>query len=249
MQTKGPAESSVSIVIPLNNEEGNVEPLLSELYAACARLSDCEIIIVDDGSRDDTVAAVRRCRAHGPPTRLIRHDEQRGQSTAVYNGILAANAELVIVLDGDMQNDPADITRLLDRFERDPDRATLGLVIGHRRARRDTRMRRVSSRVANAVRSRVLHDATPDTGCGLKLLRRSVFLRLPYFDHMHRFLPSLVLRAGYRVVSVPVSHRPRFAGVAHYGTWDRLWVGLVDLLGVAWLSRRAIATHYREEPL
>jgi dolichol-phosphate mannosyltransferase len=245
----GCANATFSIVIPLNNEEQNVEPLLDELRRAVTSLPRCEVIIVDDGSCDGTARAVRRCTFPDAALRLLRHERRRGQSTAVYNGVLAARTEIVVVLDGDLQNDPADIPVLLDRLASDADPATLGLVIGHRRLRRDSALRKVSSRLANLVRARVLGDATPDTGCGLKLVRRSVFVRLPYFDHMHRFLPALVLRAGFRVVTVPVSHRPRLHGAAHYGTLDRLWVGLVDLAGVAWLAHRARPTDFEEERL
>ena len=151
------------------------------------------------------------------------------------------------MLDGDLQNDPADIAQFLATYAADADRDTLGLLIGHRVHRRDSGLRKLSSRIANSVRARVLHDATPDTGCGLKLVKRSLFMRLPYFDHMHRFLPALVQRAGARVVSLPVSHRPRTRGRAHYGIGDRLWVGLVDLVGVAWLARRSRPQDFHEE--
>ena len=181
--------------------------------------------------------------------RLLSHATRRGQSTAIYNGIRAARTELVIVMDGDLQNDPADIPRLLETFEAAADELKPGLIMGHRVARRDSGLRRFSSRVANAVRSRVLHDDTPDTGCGLKLIRRSVFEQLPYFDHMHRFLPALVRAAGFSVESVPVNHRPRVGGAAHYGMWDRLWVGIVDMFGVAWLARRNQPRDFREEKL
>ncbi|HEX7000021.1 MAG TPA: glycosyltransferase family 2 protein [Gammaproteobacteria bacterium] len=238
-----------SVVIPLNNERENVRQLLGELEAALASLGEHELVLVDDGSTDDTAGEVRRVGHRAGPLRLLRHDTRRGQSTAIYNGVRAAGAELVVILDGDLQNDPADIPRLLAAYEGDPDRETLGLLIGHRTQRRDSALRRLSSRVANAVRGFVLKDGTPDTGCGLKLVRRSVFMSVPYFDHMHRFLPALVLRTGFRVTSLPVRHRPRVHGVGHYGLWDRLWVGLVDMLGVAWLARRCRPLDYDEERL
>jgi dolichol-phosphate mannosyltransferase len=241
------SEPALSVVIPLNNEERNVRPLLRELRAVLAHRRPYELIVVDDGSSDATATEVRRFAKEDGPLRLLSHNSQRGQSTAIYNGIRAARADVVVVLDGDLQNDPADIERLLEAYSADADRASLGLLIGHRVQRRDSALRRLSSRVANAVRASVLHDATPDTGCGLKLIRRSVFTRLPYFDHMHRFLPALVQRAGLRVVSLPVQHRPRLEGRAHYGMWDRLWVGLIDMEGVAWLTRRSCAQDFREE--
>ncbi|HEY9181667.1 MAG TPA: glycosyltransferase family 2 protein, partial [Gammaproteobacteria bacterium] len=194
----------VSVVVPLNNEQANVEPLLDELREALRGLDPYEIIVVDDGSTDGTAAEIRRIGHETCGIRLLRHDTQRGQSTAIYNGVYAARADVVVTLDGDLQNHPGDIPPLLDRFSADPTPDNLGLLIGHRTKRRDSLIRRVSSVIANTVRARVLHDDTPDTGCGLKVFRRSVFMRLPYFDHMHRFLPALMLRAGYRVKSVAV---------------------------------------------
>ena len=158
---------------------------------------------IDDGSNDATAAEIHACAREYGPFRLLSHPDRRGQSTAIYNGIRAAKTELVVVLDGDLQNDPADIAQFLATYAADADRDTLGLLIGHRVHRRDSGLRKLSSRIANSVRARVLHDATPDTGCGLKLVKRSLFMRLPYFDHMHRFLPALVQRAGARVCSHP----------------------------------------------
>jgi glycosyltransferase involved in cell wall biosynthesis len=244
-----PDDLALSVVIPLNNEQANVRPLLTEVDAALRDVAKREIVIVDDGSDDATAEEVRRVGREIGRVRLLRHKTRRGQSTAVYNGIRAAKLDVIATLDGDLQNDPRDVVRLLARYYADSERATLGLVIGHRVQRRDSGLRRWSSRIANAVRSRALGDDTPDTGCGLKVFRRAVFLGLPYFDHMHRFLPALMLRAGYRVVSEPVSHRPRIAARAHYGMWDRAWVGLVDLFGVAWLIRRSRPLDSYEEPL
>jgi dolichol-phosphate mannosyltransferase len=238
----------LSVVVPLNNERSNVRPLLEEIAAALAGI-DHEVIAVDDGSTDGTLDELRHVATGVHGMRVLRHATRRGQSTALYNGIRAARSDIVATLDGDLQNDPRDIRALLRRYFADPDREGLGLLIGHRVQRHDSGVRRFSSRFANALRSRVLHDHTPDTGCGIKVLRRSAFLDLPYFDHMHRFLPALMQRAGYRVVSVPVRHRPRVHANAHYGTWDRAWVGLVDLIGVAWLIRRSRSVHFEEEPL
>jgi len=244
-----PADLTLSIVVPLNNEEANVRPLLEQVNAALGHVAKREIIVVDDGSDDATADEVRRMAREVSGVRLVRHKTRRGQSTAVYNGIRAAKLDVIATLDGDLQNDPRDIVRLLARYYADPERETLGLVIGHRIERRDSGLRRWSSRIANGIRSRALGDRTPDTGCGLKVFRREVFLHLPYFDHMHRFLPALVRRAGYRVVSEPVGHRPRIHAQAHYGMWDRAWVGLVDLFGVAWLIRRSRPLDSHEEPL
>lgn len=242
-------DEPISIVVPMHDEAANVAPLLAEIAAAVRDGPSYELVVVDDGSGDDTAARVRDCAAGLAAVRLIKHRERRGQSTAVYNGVRAAVHERVLVLDGDLQNDPADIPVLLSRFECEPCSDTLGLVIGHRVVRRDSALRRLSSRLANTVRARVLGDHTPDTGCGLKLIRRSAFLELPYFDHMHRFLPALMRRAGYRVVCVPVNHRARARGASHYGTLDRLWAGLADLAGVAWLAHRARPRGYEEETL
>jgi dolichol-phosphate mannosyltransferase len=232
-----PAELKLSVVVPLNDERANVRPLLEEIAAVLGGL-DYEVIAIDDGSTDGTLAELRRVAAGVGRVRVLHHKARCGQSTALYNGIRTARSELVATLDGDLQNDPRDVLTLLAHYFADPARERLGLLIGHRVQRRDSRVRRMASRFANALRSRLLHDGTPDTGCGVKVFRRSVFLELPYFDHMHRFLPALTQRAGYRVVSVPVRHRPRIHEKAHYGTWDRAWVGLVDLVGVAWLMRR-----------
>lgn len=231
---------AVSVVIPMLNEAPNVAAMLAEVELALLEVPH-ETIIVDDGSTDGTGRMVQDILPGIPALRLLTHARPHGQSTAVWNGVQAARATLVAILDGDGQNDPADLPGLLavmNRESRSPGDPPLGLVMGHRVRRRDSLIRRVSSRIANAVRRRILRDSTPDSGCGIKLLRRSAFLELPYFDHMHRFMPALVQQAGYRVISVPVSHRPRLAGHSKYGISNRLWAGLVDLLGVAWLARR-----------
>jgi dolichol-phosphate mannosyltransferase len=179
-----------------------------------------------------------------PELRVLHHVSRSGQSTAVWNGVRAARGAWIATLDGDGQNDPADIPKLLAaRANAAPE---IKLFAGWRTTRRDSFNKRISSKIANAVRSRMLKDATPDTGCGLKLFERETFLRLPYFDHMHRYLPALVRRAGYASQSVPVGHRPRTAGTSKYGMLDRLWVGLADLRGVAWLMRRAKVTRVEE---
>src|SRR5262245_33868796 len=243
-----PAGTKLSVVVPLNDERPNVRPLLAEITAVLREL-DYEVIAVDDGSTDGTLGELHRVAAEVGRVRVLRHEARCGQSTALYTGIRAAGSELVVTLDGDLQNDPRDVFTLLEHYFADADRAKLGLLIGHRVQRRDSQARRFASRFANGLRSAVLHDATPDTGCGIKVLRRSVFLDLPYFDHMHRFLPALTQRAGYRVVSVPVHHRPRLHAQAHYGTWDRAWVGAIDLVGVAWLMRRNRRLKTKEERL
>lgn len=221
----------LSVVVPVRNEGPNIAPLVAEIRAALAGIAH-EIIYVDDGSADDTPAQLR---AAGVVVR--RHRTSCGQSAAIVTGVRAARGAWIATLDGDGQNDPADIPALLHRARHDHGPGPL-LVAGHRTRRRDTWTKRLSSRFANRIRAKLLGDATPDTGCGLKLFRRDAFRDLPAFDHMHRFLPALFIRAGGRVVSVPVNHRPRTRGVSNYGTLDRLWVGMFDLLGVYWLQRR-----------
>jgi glycosyltransferase involved in cell wall biosynthesis len=197
-----------------------------------------EIVYVDDGSSDATVAEIHGQQRRLACLRLVRHRVSCGQSAAIRSGVKAAAGAWIATLDGDGQNDPADIP-LLWQIAREAADDRL-LVAGRRARRRDSRSKRLASRVANAVRRRLLHDDTPDTGCGLKLFPRALFLDLPYFDHMHRFLPALVLREGGRVRSVAVNHRPRRSGRSNYGVVDRLWVGIVDLAGVMWLRRRGV---------
>lgn len=228
----------VSVVVPVCNEVENVGPLAEEIVAALARRCAYEILFVDDGSTDDTAAAVLDARTRlSAPIRLIRHERRSGQSAAVCSGVRVARAKWIATLDGDGQNDPADIPNLLAAIE-NPGDERLKLVMGNRTTRRDTWLRRLSSRVANGVRGSMLKDGTPDTGCGIKVFERVTFLELPRFDHMHRFMPALFQRSGARVVSVPVGHRPRTAGRSKYGLHNRLWVGIIDLFGVMWLIRR-----------
>jgi dolichol-phosphate mannosyltransferase len=228
----------LSVVIPVCNEVDNVEPLAKEIETALRPYKPFEIIFVDDGSTDGTAAAVLAVRAAGiPEIRLLQHRSRAGQSRAVMTGIRAARAEWVATLDGDGQNDPADIPALVEA--RNSGRDRLRLIMGNRKTRRDTWLRRLSSRIANGVRGRMLRDGTPDTGCGIKLIHRETFLALPTFNHMHRFLPALFQREGAQVISVPVRHRPRERGQSKYGLHNRLWVGIVDLFGVRWLIRRA----------
>lgn len=234
-----PFDECLSVVVPVKNEAANIEPLIREILAATANLADCEVIYVDDGSNDATLVELKRMTESAPQLRILRHRESCGQSTAITTGVLAASHAWIATLDGDGQNDPGDIPKLLQRLRASSPNENLHMLAGWRANRRDTWLRRFSSKVANGVRSSLLHDATPDTGCGLKVFSREVFLRLPYFDHMHRFLPALVQRQGGRVVSVVVNHRPRERGISKYGLHNRLWVGIVDLFGVSWLMRRA----------
>ncbi|MBF0128500.1 MAG: glycosyltransferase family 2 protein [Alphaproteobacteria bacterium] len=232
------AVPELAVVVPVRNEEDNVIPLIEEIHAALDGVVPFEVIYVDDGSTDATPQRLAEAGARFPRLRTLRHRVSCGQSQAVATGVKAARAPWIATLDGDGQNDPADIPLLLEASRAEGILAPMTLIAGHRRKRRDTWIKRVSSRFANRVRAGLLGDDTPDTGCGLKLFNRGTFLDFPRFDHMHRYLPALVIRAGGRVVSVPVNHRPRERGRSNYGTLDRLWVGLFDLIGVMWLQRR-----------
>jgi dolichol-phosphate mannosyltransferase len=230
----------ISIVVPVHNEAGNILPLIEEIEKTMTQAEAYEILYVDDGSRDRTEAelkeAMRSCKA----LRVLRHRQSCGQSTAVRTGVKAAVYPWIATLDGDGQNDPADIPCLYQALqEKSRFDANLWMVAGWRNKRYDSKWRLFSSRFANTVRSSLLGDDTPDSACGLKVFARDKFLELPYFDHMHRFLPALVIRAGGSVVSEAVNHRPRGAGASNYGTLDRLWAGITDLLGVMWLQARA----------
>ncbi len=229
-------ELDLSIVIPVLNEAENVTTLCREIRDALEGRLRYEIIFVDDASTDDTAANVRACMAAGE-VRLLRHARTSGQSTAVRTGVRAARAPWIATLDGDCQNDPADLMNLYEAATRDGSGA--GLVIGNRAQRKDTIVKRISSRVANSIRSTMLGDNCPDSGCGIKVFDRQTYLDLPFFDHMHRFLPALFGTTGHRVESLRVRHRPRLHGISKYGVWNRLWVGIVDLLGVMWLRQRA----------
>jgi len=234
-------EPKLSVVVPVHNERDNVTSLLLEIEAALTPLNiEWEALFVDDCSRDDTLSVLRRLRKEHPRLRVLHHQRQSGQSTAVRTGVKAARAAWIATLDGDGQNDPADIPKLL--LARDAGDARVKLYAGWRVQRKDSGSKRWASKIANAIRSRLLRDETPDTGCGLKLFERAVFLDLPYFDHMHRYLPALVKRAGWQSVSVPVNHRERTAGKSKYGNLGRAWVGLKDLRGVAWLIQRSKLT-------
>ncbi len=227
----------IAVVVPVNNEAENILPLLGEIRTAMRGL-DYEIVCVDDGSTDATGTLLAGAAREASDLRVVRHRHACGQSAAIITGVRAAEADWIATIDGDGQNDPADIPAMMAQAFRHDRADAPALIAGLRQKRQDDLVKRIASRIANAVRARILRDATPDTGCGLKLFRREVFLDLPQFDHMHRFLPALFIRAGGMVISHPVSHRQRQAGASHYGTLDRLRVGLTDLVGVAWLQRR-----------
>jgi dolichol-phosphate mannosyltransferase len=230
------APPAVSVVVPVKNEAGNIAPLIDEIVAALGADARFEIVYVNDGSSDTTEAELAGLMASRPWLRQVKHAVSCGQSAAVRSGVLHARAPLVVTLDGDGQNDPAFIPAMLKVLEAGAPR--VGLVAGQRTGRKDTGFKKFQSRIANGVRGALLRDGTRDAGCGLKAFRRDVFLALPYFDGLHRFLPALVRREGYAVGYVDVVDRPRRAGTSNYGLWDRLWVGILDLAGVWWLIRR-----------
>jgi len=234
----------LSVVVPVFNERDNIPILVGEIVAALRGRLPFEIVYVDDHSGDDSLAVLESLKAQVPELRVLHHDSQSGQSTAVRNGVKAARGAWIATLDGDGQNDPADIPKLL--AAREAAAPEVRLFAGWRVDRRDSGSKRWASRWANRIRSRMLRDDTPDTGCGIKLFERAVFLDLPYFDHMHRYLPALVQRAGWKTVSVPVAHRPRTAGVSKYNNLGRALVGIRDLRGVAWLIARSRRTAVEE---
>jgi dolichol-phosphate mannosyltransferase len=239
MPSSTPAPT-VSIIVPVRNEAENVAPLVEEIATALDGRWNYEIVYVDDGSSDATGERLAAIMARRGNVRQIRHEKSSGQSAAVRTGVRAARGAIVATLDGDGQNNPAFLPDLITAIENGGTR--VGLAAGQRVGRKDTGFKKFQSRIANGVRSRVLSDGTRDTGCGLKALRREVFLSLPYFDGLHRFLPALVRREGYDIAYVDVIDRPRRSGVSNYGFFDRLWIGIMDLAGVWWLIRRKKST-------
>lgn len=231
---------NISIVVPVYNEAENIASLVQEITDKIGDDKTYEIIYVNDGSTDDTAEILSQELQRNPRLRVIQHKNSCGQSAAINTGIQAAKYPYIATLDGDGQNDPADIVRLYSLLlERRQSTPNLYMVAGWRQQRHDSTWKLFSSRVANTFRAKVLADHTPDTGCGLKVFLREAFLNLPYFDHMHRFLPALMMRAGGQVISEAVSHRSRTKGYSKYGTFDRLWVGIFDVMGVIWLQKRA----------
>jgi dolichol-phosphate mannosyltransferase len=230
------AAIAVSIVVPVRNEADNIAPLIAEIAAALDGRWNYEIIYVNDGSTDATAERLKAVMQERNNLRQLKHAVSTGQSAAVRSGVRAARGAIVATLDGDGQNNPAFLPALISAIEQGGERT--GLAAGQRIGRKDTGFKKIQSRIANGVRKAILHDGTRDTGCGLKAFRRDVFLALPYFDGLHRFLPALVRREGYDIVYVDVIDRPRHAGVSNYGFFDRLWIGIMDLAGVWWLIRR-----------
>jgi dolichol-phosphate mannosyltransferase len=232
--TMRPSSPALSVIIPAKDEAENLPSLLDEIAASLSGI-DYEVLVVDDGSTDGTWPLLVARAAKDHRIRPLRHLQSAGQSTSMWQAAAVARAAWLATLDGDGQNDPADVPRLFARARQ----GGVALVAGQRTSRQDDWLKRLSSRVANGFRAAVLGDGTPDTGCGLKVIERAAFCSLPYFDHMHRFLPALIQAQGGRCVSVTVAHRPRSAGRSHYGVNNRLWAGLIDMLGVLWLRRRS----------
>ncbi|UVO33751.1 glycosyltransferase family 2 protein [Bradyrhizobium arachidis] len=229
------SQPSVSIVVPVRNEADNIAPLIEEITAALDGRWVYEIIYVNDGSTDATGERLAAIMAQRDNLRQLRHAKSTGQSAAVRSGVRAAHGAIVATLDGDGQNNPAFLPDLIAAVEKG---VNVGLAAGQRVGRKDTGFKKLQSRIANGVRGSILNDGTRDTGCGLKAFRRDVFLMMPYFDGLHRFLPALVRREGYEIAYVDVIDRPRHSGVSNYGFFDRLWIGIMDLAGVWWLIRR-----------
>ena len=226
----------ISVIVPVRNEAGNIAPLVAEIVAALGERWRYEIIYVNDGSTDATDAQLAQLMRQRPNLRHIRHAESRGQSAAVRTGMRAARGALAVTLDGDGQNNPAFLPDLILAIENGGEK--VALAAGQRVGRKDTGFKRLQSRIANGVRGAILRDGTRDTGCGLKAIRRDVFMSLPYCDGLHRFLPALERREGHDIAYIDVIDRPRRAGVSNYGFFDRLWIGIMDLGGVWWLIRR-----------
>lgn len=239
----------LSVVIPAHNEAEHLRMLVPETAAVLAPFIGFEIVVVDDASSDATPEVLRDLKRSMPFLSIVRHRKQCGQSTALMSGVDAARGQIVATMDGDGQNDPADLVQMINQYQSCLSTGGGSAVIcGHRVQRRDSRWRKVSSRIANRIRSFVLGDATPDSGCGIKLFSRGDFQRLPRFDHMHRFLPALFRRDGSLIVSVPVKHRPRLSGRSHYGTIGRTLAGIIDMMGVFWLNSRYRITTADREP-
>ncbi len=229
----------ISVVVPVYNEEDNLEPLIEEIEQALSGKFEYEIVYVNDGSNDGTLNKLTNLQKNKPHLRILHHKKSCGQSTAIHTGVHASKGEWIATLDGDGQNDPANIPALYSKALSYDSKEKVWLIAGWRKKRKDSWLKRVSSKWANAIRQFLLKDNTPDTGCGIKLFRRDKFILLPYFDHMHRYLPALIQRSGGNIKSVEVNHRVRQHGISKYGFHNRLWVGIVDLFGVSWLLRRS----------
>lgn len=241
------ASPCITLVVPVYNEEDNLRPLADEITRVMERVStECagswELLFVDDGSTDGSLAVIRQLASGSPRVRYIALDANRGQSAAFAAGFRDAAGELIITLDADLQNDPADIPAMLALYGRDG----TNMVVGWRAHRKDTLAKRLASRFGNAVRNWISRDTIKDTGCSLKVMRRDMLLNLPVFSGVHRFYPALMRLEGALIAEVKVSHRPRRAGVSKYGIWDRARKTCLDLLAVRWLQSRHISYRIKE---
>ena len=231
-------QNKISVVIPVYNEVGNIDLLIKELILVIDQLGGGEIVCVDDASTDSTVEKILQSKGSDKTTiNLLQHDKKFGQSAGLLTGIKYSRNDIIITLDGDGQNDPKDIKHMFQIWNANNN--DMLLIIGNRVNRKDNWSRRFASRLAHKMREIILKDTTPDSGCGLKIFRKSLFMSLPYFDHIHRFLPALVRRQAGKVISVEVFHRQRVSGISKYSNWQRFRVGLIDLLGVSWLIKRS----------
>lgn len=227
----------ISIVIPIYNEQDNIVQLIREVIATLEKKINFEIIIVDDGSDDKTYEVVNKIKKINKNISLISHKKNYGQSIGLRTGIIRANNEYIVTLDGDGQNDPRDILKLIKSFDT---KVNYMMVIGNRVNRIDTIAKKVASRLAFQIRKLLLKDTTPDTGCAIKVFRKKDFLQLPFFNHIHRFLPFLFNTFGGKVISIPVNHRSRSTGISKYSNFQRFLVGINDLYGVIWLRKRSV---------
>ena len=242
----GPSTIKLSVIVPVFNEVENVEPLILEIQATLDNTIPYEMIFIDDCSIDGTLNKLIEFNRKVETLRVLTHERRSGQSAAVRSGVQAAQANLVVTLDGDGQNDPSDIPNLLAAYEENVGTTKKIMICGQRAKRKDSFIKRFSSKIANGIRSSLLGDLTMDSGCGLKLFRVTDFMELPSFDHMHRFLPALMIRSGGKVIPIMVSHRSRERGRSKYGVFDRLWVGIFDLFGMVWLRCRPINPEVEE---
>ena len=242
----GPSTIKLSVIVPVFNEVENLEPLILEIQATLDNTFPYEMIFIDDCSTDGTLNKLIEFNRKVETLRVLTHERRSGQSAAIRSGVQAAQAILVATLDGDGQNDPSDIPNLLAAYEENVGTTKKIMICGQRAKRKDGFIKRFSSKIANGIRSSLLGDLTMDSGCGLKLFRVTDFMELPSFDHMHRFLPALMIRSGGKVIPIMVSHRSRERGRSKYGVFDRLWVGIFDLFGMVWLRCRPINPEVEE---
>jgi len=234
-----------SIVVPIFNEGEIIKELVEEIYLSLNEL-DFEVLLIDDGSKDNTIEIVRSLKSKYKSLRLISHEKNIGQSAAIRTGVKFSKFPVIVTLDGDGQNDPKDIPKLINIFRSAFKENNAVVIAGYRKKRKDSFIKIFSSRLANIIRSKFLNDKTPDTGCGLKVFSRDAFLTLPFFNHYHRYIPALFLSINGDVISVEVNHRPREKGVSKYGFNNRLWVGVIDLIGVKWLTKRSKLANTKE---